>query len=171
MDCSICLEKINVEDYSINFCCKQTYHFHCLKTWTDEKYTCPICRKLLDRRVLNVLRNIQNNIRELEMREKRAHHIIETLMLDIQNIKDRTKENFEKLTNISSYTQPPIIPSSPVLSNEDQPLSFRRLYERRGAVVLPLIIPTSPTTSIDCAAPAFCRCFNCCLDLGLPRWN
>lgn len=171
MDCSICLEKIKIEEYPVHFCCKQTYHFNCIKTWTDEKYTCPICRKLLDRRILNVLRNIQNNIRELELKEKRAHHIIETLMLDIQNIKDRTRENFEKLANTSSYTQHPLIPSSPVLSN-DEPLSFRRLYERRGAVVLPLIIPSSPSSppSSYCAAPAFCRCFNCS-DLGLPRWN
>ncbi len=176
MDCSICLEKINIEDYLIHLCCKQTYHFHCIKTWTDDKYTCPICRKLLDTKVLNIMDNIQNNIRELELKEKRTHHIIETLMLDIQNIKNRTRENLEKLVNISSYTQT-FIPQSPILSNEEQPLTFRRLYERRGAVVLPLIVPSTPTSptaitpSIDCAAPAFCRCFNCSLDLRLPRWN
>lgn len=169
MDCSICLEEITEQnrDYLVKFCCNQNYHFHCIKKWTDSKYTCPICRRLLDRKVLNILKNIQNNINELKLREERAHHIIETLMLDIKNVQERTKYNLEKISNINSYTNPHVeIPSSPILNNNN-PLTFSRLLQRRGAIVLPLIIPDDDSSSPnrnqvgDCAYPAFCRCFSC----------
>ena len=172
MVCSICLEIIDESknQHLVEFCCRQTYHFTCIKSWTDLKLTCPICRNLLDRNVLNILRTIQNNINELKIREERAQHIIETLLLDIQNVQQRTRNNLEKIANISSYTHPEI-PSSPTFSS-DNPLSFSRLLERRNAVVLPLIIPSSPTQSIDCSAPAFCRCFTCSLNSdGRPRWR
>ena len=170
MDCSICLETIDEEqDYRIDFCCKQTYHFNCIKTWTDSKLTCPICRKLLTQKTLNILRNIQNNINELKLREERAQHIIETLLLDIQNIQTRTRNNLEKLTNISSFTQPPEIPSAPFLTFDrirQNPLNFRRLLQRRGAVVLPHVV------NDDCRSPAFCRCLHCMpMPARSPRWN
>lgn len=164
MICSICLEIINdKEDHKVNFCCKQIYHFKCIKTWTDSKLTCPICRKLLSKKTLNILRNIQNNIKELKLREERAQHIIETLLLDIQNVKTRTQNNLNQLTNISSFTQPPEIPSAPLLT---YPLNFSRLLRRRGTVVLPFIITE------DCRAPAFCRCTHCVSVSPLaPRWQ
>lgn len=163
MDCSICLEKI--EEQSVKFCCKQNYHFKCIKTWVDTKRTCPICRKLLDNHIFNMLRNVENNIKELAMREKRAHHIIETLMMDIQNVKDRTKYNLEKISNVRSYTQPEIPPTPRISTNGN--FNYSRLFQRRNAIVLPLII-----TSDECAAPAFCRCIQCLpVPIGHPRWN
>jgi hypothetical protein len=165
MVCLICLETIDevAQQYKVKFCCKQTYHFDCIKTWTDSKLTCPICRKLLSQKTLNLLRNIQNNIKEIKLKEERAQHIIETFLLDIQNIKTRTQHNLNKLTNLSSFTQPPEIPSAPLLTSG---LNFSRLLHRRGAVVLPLMITE------DCRAPAFCRCTHCApISPRVPRWN
>lgn len=167
MTCSICLENIkdDIKNPLVKFCCKQPYHLSCIKTWTDNKLTCPICRKLLTCKTLNILKNIQNNVKELIIKEERAHHIIETLMLDICQIKERTKSNLKKLSNVSSYTQPPVIPHSPPI-NRSNPLNFSRLLRRRGAFVLPLI------TNDDCRSPAFCRCMHCLPGPSYsPRWN
>ena len=161
MDCSICLEII--EENPVNFCCKQNYHFHCIKKWTDKKLTCPICRKLLDKKVLNIIRNIQNNINELKRREKNAHHIIETLLMDIELVKQRTKNNIEKISNISNYTHPEI-PSSPRIRS-NSPLNFSNLLTRRGVIALPFI-----NTNNDCGYPAFCRCMHCAPNIS-PGWN
>lgn len=161
-DCSICLEKIIQQD-RIHFCCNQNYHFVCIKKWTDLNYTCPICRKLLDKKVLTMLRKIQNNINELKIHEEKTHHIIKTLILDHEHIKQKTQNNLEKISNLLSYTNPHIeIPSSPVL-NHNNPLTFSRLLHRRGAIVLPIIIEDRYNRNLtnNCAYPAFCRCYNC----------
>lgn len=150
MDCSICLEKIIKSNDHIKFCCKQNYHFLCIKTWVIENQKCPICRKLLDDKVLKSLKKLENNIKELELKEKRAYHIIETLMLDLQNIKERTFENLENIANMSTYIR--TIELSPQFN-------YRRLAERRGALVLPIIIE-------ECIYPEFCNCSDCLPNLS-----
>ncbi len=152
MDCSICLELINEEDL-IKFCCNQHYHFCCIKKWTDEHYTCPICRKVLSRKVLTILKKIQQNINQLKLQEEKTQHIIQTLMIEHENIKQRTKNNLKVISNMSCYT--PQIPPTPILVH-NQPFTYSRLLHRRGAIVLPLLLQTD-----DCAYPAFCRCLRC----------
>ncbi len=133
MDCSICLE--NIEENPIHFCCKQNYHFHCIKQWTDQQLTCPICRNVLNKKVLNMLRNIQANIIEIQRREESAQYILETMMKDIELVKQRTRNNIETISNISNYTNPKI-PSTPKLPTSI-PLNYSNLLVRHGALSLP----------------------------------
>ena len=160
MDCIICLEDINQGDElfdHVQFCCRQNYHFQCLQSWIKLHYTCPICRKVLTEKVMKIFRNIENNFKELKIKQERALHIIETLMLDIESVKSRTKNNLEKIKQMDDYIRPEI-PPAPRLN-----LLNSRLYQRRNAIIPRFI-------SNNCAAPAFCRCFHCLSPIE-PRWN
>ena len=168
MDCLICLEPMDetleISDH-IQFCCKQNYHFKCIKQWIDVKRTCPICKELISQKTLNMFRNAENNFRQLKIKEERAMHIIETLFLDIQNIKDRTKSNLDKINNVKNYTQAEIPILMDQTSSDIYPLNYSRLLHRRGAIVLPLIIRE------DCIYPSYCRCGNCIPEPTTPRWR
>lgn len=166
MDCSICLENMNKNNEipnCIQFCCKQNYHFECIKKWVDENNTCPICRKVLNRNILVKLEQIQINYEEIKQREIRANYIIKTLMKDIENIKERTKNNIELINTADNYLQPEI-PPTPRFRPYGQ-FNFNRLLERRGSIVLPLIVRD------DCMYPSFCRCGNCLPEILTPRWH
>ena len=168
MDCLICLEPIDetleISDH-IQFCCKQNYHFDCIKQWIDVKRTCPICKELISQKTLDMFRNAKNNFTQLKFKEKQAMHIIETLFLDIQNIKDRTRNNLDKINRIKNYTQAEIpLFMSRTIPNVINPLNYSRLLHRRGAILSPLIV------SDVCIYPSYCRCGNCISEPIGPRW-
>lgn len=43
--CTICLERCTPDDRLARLLCGHTFHCHCLQTWLQEQYTCPMCRK------------------------------------------------------------------------------------------------------------------------------
>lgn len=162
MDCSICLEPlISNQDFpmTIQFCCKQQYHFHCIKRWSDENHTCPICRRLLDQTIITNMRKIENNFKEIKERERRAQHIIETLMHDIELLKQRTNDNIQSLNMTTNFIRP-VIPPTPRIHSRGN-FDFLRYHPRRNALVYPSILD-------DCIFPSFCRCGHC---LPGPRWH
>ena len=50
IDCSICLNEIDIEDTVLKLECEHIYHNTCLKDWylKSENKNCPICREDID---------------------------------------------------------------------------------------------------------------------------
>lgn len=57
MDCSICLDCVDIDVYKCNEC-KNYFHLHCILEWYTNKEICPLCRQDIElnereQRVLN----------------------------------------------------------------------------------------------------------------------
>ena len=50
IECSICLNEIDVEDTVLKLDCEHIFHKECLKDWylKSENKNCPICREEID---------------------------------------------------------------------------------------------------------------------------
>lgn len=66
MECSFCLKNLNTES-NISLQCQHSFHNSCLSTWTVEygKTQCIICRREIDNRTLDFLKNIKQTIESI----------------------------------------------------------------------------------------------------------
>lgn len=46
-DCSICFEKIKLNEKVFDLTCKHAFHEECLSNWIKYKQDCPVCRKTI----------------------------------------------------------------------------------------------------------------------------
>ena len=152
MDCMICLENLN-QDIEISFCCKQKYHYNCIHKWVKTHNSCPICRKILDKKVTNIFRTIETTNRQIEIKEC----CIENILDEIETINNTKQHHLRKLEEIQTFTATENIENQQHIVFNIPP---SRLFQRRNAISL----------LEQCLYPAFCRCFACSCNF-YPRWN
>ncbi len=89
IDCSICLESCKGGDDFVTPCCKQLFHFNCLKDWIKREPNCPFCRK-----DLSLIYLYKENEIQLKAREERGKIVkdLEEREQEYEEIERKRKE-------------------------------------------------------------------------------
>ena len=48
IQCSVCLESINVGDVCVELRCSHKFHLRCIERWCESHNTCPMCRTIIE---------------------------------------------------------------------------------------------------------------------------
>jgi hypothetical protein len=103
-DCTICRCNLNVpslynqekgtDSYVVSGICQHSFHYECIKPWTDKNKHCPICAQLWQyEQIPNDYNNTDTN--------KKINILNE--INNKMNIDEINKKNMDKMTTINKY--------------------------------------------------------------------
>jgi hypothetical protein len=78
-NCSVCFDELVEGDIALLPACCHFFHFACLRTWLDSKYTCPMCRSDANKDEMRMITAEQANILEA-MSAKEIKKIVELFL-------------------------------------------------------------------------------------------
>ena len=109
--CVICYD--NIENKTVTKCCQNSFCFTCIHIWLSKKANCPMCKSLLDGKMLYVIKNGTDDIiREEEIIPENEFHEKHDKFKNFKILLEKKKNSNAKILIFSGfdYTFNQIIP-------------------------------------------------------------